>query len=1211
MRFWGLLALLLAWLSSPAMAEEGLPVSLRSQALTGDKFDLGRDDRLWLKVGAPLRVGFVHSPPPFEMYMARVELQGINVDIVGYLQNALQLTVDARHYQSVEDAAQALRQGKLDALIGISSAAARPPGLALTRPYLLHQQVLVGRDADSKPYHANIALQRGEPVPGWLRQRYPNAVYTPFENLADALVSVVAGQQDLLLGDATSINYLSNQNMVDGLKVVSYRPPDDGWAMAVGSGQSGLLRVLNAALGALPQEAKEGLLRRWSGGAPLLLPEAIPVRLTPDEKAWLAKHKVLRLAAGHSRAPITFYDSNGQLRGIAADLLTLISQRTGMQVEVRKTNTLPSIRDMLQRGEADMAVLPFDPEKSDGLLRYSRAIAFMNSQLVIRENADQPQRTRDLAGKSIAVSRGNDLSTGMKGVFPDAKFIEVDNPLSAFDLVENGKVDAAIVSSIHSRYYLPTLFNGKLREVPLPGMPTGQLAFATSASNPLLLSILDKALASIGPEEMSIIINERWRTNVSASNQSWRDYSRVIIYLVICVASMLLLVSLAWNSRLRKQIDKRHEAEKALSDQLNFMSTLIHVTPYPVYVRDRQGYLLSCNEPYLQAVGLGREQALGQEQFIRQIVDIDQETRVSLEEDYRQAIEYGVSIQCDRQVVLKGRPICVYHWIQPFRDSENIIRGVICGWIDISERLRLLEESRQAKEEADRANQAKTTFLATMSHEIRTPMSAVIGMLELALRQAEAGKADHASIQVAYDSAKGLLGLIGDILDIVRIESGHLSLNPENANLRDLIHSVARVFDGLARQKGLSLQVDIRDDTAAAWQAMVDPLRFKQVLSNLLSNAIKFTERGSVIIEADVIADGETHQCRLAVVDTGIGIRDEDQLRLFQPFGQVGGPSVNTQSGTGLGLAISRTLCEMMQGSLHMESRYGIGTRLSAVLRLPAAVAPRLMEARLPGASLPKRDKKSLRILVVDDNSANRMLLSQQLDYLGHQSAAAADAREALELWEEGGFDMIITDCNMPGMTGYQLASAIREAEELSGLASCHILGFTANALPDERERCISAGMDDCLFKPIDLSALDAYLTGLPGDAASPRLAEEGRVFSLASLGFMDGERQVGLLTQLVQGFEQDMAALRQALAATDADNAKRLAHQIKGAARIIAAESAAQCCCLLEARCLTGKAVSPGMAEMTALTLAMDSLLLGLEEELGRLTDEAVMIGR
>lgn len=272
-----------------------------------------------------------------------------------------------------------------------------------------------------------------------------------------------------------------------------------------------------------------------------------------------------------------------------------------------------------------------------------------------------------------------------------------------------------------------------------------------------------------------------------------------------------------------------------------------------MYVRDHEGRLQSCNDSYLQAVGASPEQVIGKRLEDTPFCDADYTRQV--QDDYQRVMAQGKPLILDRPLHLNGRELTIYHWILPYRDSLGEMQGIIGGWIDISERRNLVQDLRLAKQQADDANRAKSTFLATISHEIRTPMNALIGMLELALRRADQGQLDRPALEIAHHSAQDLLGLIGDILDIARIESGHLTLAPEPVDLAMLVESVGRVFDGLARHKGLTLKVAITD--AARCHVMLDPLRFKQVLSNLVSNAIKFTEQGQVRISVKLRNDHE------------------------------------------------------------------------------------------------------------------------------------------------------------------------------------------------------------------------------------------------------------------------------------------------------------------------------------------------------------------
>lgn len=499
----------------------------------------------------------------------------------------------------------------------------------------------------------------------------------------------------------------------------------------------------------------------------------------------------------------------------------------------------------------------------------------------------------------------------------------------------------------------------------------------------------------------------------------------------------------------------------------------------------------------------------------------------------------------------------------------------------------LLEQLRQAKDDAEQASHTKSTFLATMSHEIRTPMNAVIGLLELALEDSRVSRCDPQTLQTAHDSAVGLLGLIGDILDISRIESGHMTLQPVPTDLVELVRGTLRVFEGNARSKGLHLHSELPQ--GPAW-VMADPLRLKQILSNLLSNAIKFTDRGEVHtrLQLQPGATADDVQVALCVRDTGIGIGAADQTRLFSAFAQAEGPRAH--QGAGLGLVISRTLAELMGGELQLQSVQGVGTLVDIKLQLPGCAAPLPAE---PGSAHQEHASRPLNILVVDDYPANLLLLEKQLDTLGHRVTLAEHGEAALALWQQSSFDLVITDCSMPVMDGHELARRIRQLEQARGTPGCWILGVTANAQAEERERCLASGMDDCLFKPIGLSALKMHLPQARSDAAAP--AERASGFALNELHHLtqnDPQLIRHLLEQLTQTAAEDLATLR-ALGPTPQDDALgRITHRIKGGAKMLKVRGVVSDCEAIE------RAQAQGLPT-EALQAQLEASLTTLQREL------------
>ena len=463
-------------------------------------------------------------------------------------------------------------------------------------------------------------------------------------------------------------------------------------------------------------------------------------------------------------------------------------------------------------------------------------------------------------------------------------------------------------------------------------------------------------------------------------------------------------------------------------------------------------------------------------------------------------------------------------------------------------------------------------------------------MLELTLKRADQGHLDRPAIEVAYNSAKDLLELIGDILDIARIESGRLSLAPERVNLREVIESVVRVFDGLARQKSLSLLLEFTPDLEDT-EVLIDPLRFKQVLSNLISNAIKFTERGQVKIKVHVSNTELAQQIemKLVVEDTGIGISRDDQSRLFEPFAQADNSGHLARSGAGLGLVICRSLCAMMGGQLSLSSVPMVGTQVHVNLSMP-----RLQAVQPVGDQTPQKPATALvlNVLVVDDHPANRLLMCQQLGYLGHKFTAAEHGAAGFQAWRKEHFDLVIADCNMPIMNGYELSRSIREYEQREQLVPCVVLGFTANAQPEERQRCVQAGMDDCLFKPISLTVLERQLTHIVPKAVHPRLDLE----CLEALTGGDPHLSRRLLEELLSSSLHDRQLLIELLDRhAPLSDIIEQAHKIKGAARIVQAHSLAGQCETLEQACSRSEdrpVIDAGIKALEKLMLELERML-------------------
>ncbi len=547
---------------------------------------------------------------------------------------------------------------------------------------------------------------------------------------------------------------------------------------------------------------------------------------------------------------------------------------------------------------------------------------------------------------------------------------------------------------------------------------------------------------------------------------------------------------------LEKDLDVAHRQQQlrtALGSQvsdsnhLEMLSLVISKTKNAISILQPGGTIIDVNAAFVQMTGYTPAEAIGQP--LCNLLFGAHSDHVAVDA-YRHALEAGEELTQD---ILRYRKDGQTYWVEsnliPVRDGEGDVSQWILIDTDITRRRETEEALRAAKETAEKNNRLKSEFLANLSHEIRTPMNAIIGMTDMTLAT-DLSDRQREYLQTVRSSSEALLNLLNDVLDLSKIEAGKIAMEQIDFDLREAVQDTIRTLAVKANEKGLTLSSQLADDLPRT--VCGDPTRLRQVLLNLIGNAIKFTQQGGVT----VVAEPQSHRgdeivLHFAVQDTGIGIPPEKLDEIFQAFQQGDASTTRRFGGTGLGLTISSELVRLMHGRIWVDSTQGAGSTFHFTVQVrpgaPLALPPAdTQKPQTQGTSDPldlaavrgqhdtsDRDDwnsaprvRSLQVLVADDQAPNRQLVTTVLSSRGHRCIEATSGEEAIEAWRHGTFDLLLMDVQMPVLDGFQATAAIRKHEEGTG-KHLPIIALTAHAMAGDRARCLAAGMDAYLAKPI------------------------------------------------------------------------------------------------------------------------------------------------
>jgi signal transduction histidine kinase/CheY-like chemotaxis protein/HPt (histidine-containing phosphotransfer) domain-containing protein len=548
-------------------------------------------------------------------------------------------------------------------------------------------------------------------------------------------------------------------------------------------------------------------------------------------------------------------------------------------------------------------------------------------------------------------------------------------------------------------------------------------------------------------------------------------------------------------------------------------------------------------------------------------------------------------------------PVELVIWRSSFKGSQSFNAFVH----DISERKQHEAQLATARDEALEASRVKTDFMAVMSHELRTPMNGVLGMTSLLMStKLTPEQRDYA--ETVRTSADNLLDLLNDILDLSKVEADKLELETLDFDLHAVASDVIVLLEGSARAKGVSLAAEIDEDVPLALRG--DPARLRQVMFNLVGNALKFTSSGSVRLrvmnDEPAPADCEDPgaiSLRFEVTDTGIGISEDTRDQLFEAFSQADASTTRQYGGTGLGLAISKNLVELFGGQIGVRSELGVGSTFWFTARFTAGSPAVLVKKPSPVDVVRTPTTEPGLVLVVDDNATNRKIAVHMLETLGHRADVAASGVDAVEACARIPYDLVLMDCRMPLMDGYEATRTIRTVE--GAARRTPIVAMTASAMFADRERCLAVGMDDYLSKPVRLADLadmvDRWLhRGIiaPSEnstAPGGPVLDEAVIAELISLG---DEVMAGLVPAFVLDTHERLAGIRAAVHDGDAAGLSSQAHALRGSAGNMGGRRVATMCGRLEDAARAGL-LDPAPADLVTLEAEVEQMLAAVSRHI------------
>ncbi len=791
--------------------------------------------------------------------------------------------------------------------------------------------------------------------------------------------------------------------------------------------------------------------------------------LSEKEIAYLRAKKEIVFVSQPSHAPFEFVRKK-QIAGMNVELAQWMAADMGFKIRF-EVAPLGEAMELLRRGEADAMTSLFKTDRREDEFDFTRVIKLTPITLFTRGDNESIHSVADLEDRSVAIM-GSGYALELlqeRGVRARVRFTA--SMEECVKLVESGEVDAMIGNELVTRHHMYSTGEGDLKIVGDP-LFTARLCMAVAEGDGQLLDLLNTGLAHALKSGTLNKIEAKWLGSEYARRGPSIQAVLLIAALAAAAVALMIGLILLWNRRLRRKVDER-TAQYAESEER--LRRIFENSPDAVFVLDREGHIISANTRACESVRIKKQTLLTKR--VHDLTpavfadEVDENMRLWFAGELEQC--EGAALTSDGRVFpiemtgtlqnIDGRELLQLHVrdITLRKEAEEKIHAAR----EMAEDAKLMAE--KAREIAENASKAKSEFLANMSHEIRTPLNGIVGMAQL-IADTKLTSEQVNCVETIQQSTAGLLQIINHVLDISKIEAGQMDVHESIIDPRDMCQNLLHIFKPQADQSGVTLKCECQDSVPL--YVLGDEGLVEQILINLVGNALKFTHNGSVTLNIECSQKGaKGAELNFQVIDTGIGIDEAKQKTIFDKFIQADGSTKRLYGGTGLGLAICKQLVELMGGSIGLFSSRGQGSTFYFNLTLPQATHPATIKEPA-SAKIKTISKPNVRVLLVEDNLVNQKVATAILRKAGCVVDTADNGQDAIQRIRQETYDLVLMDCQMPVMDGFEATARIREMRP--PLRDIPIIAITAHAMKDDKQKCIDGGMDDYIPKPVNRQAL-------------------------------------------------------------------------------------------------------------------------------------------